>query len=134
MEQGEYLKPDMILLVLSQKFEIVGPFDDPRQETPIGWLRPGEGNYIFSPVPRHTDESLEMTFLLDACNALFEIPNLDLTTWQGSLGTVKKVAQRINEWGVRVIYWDIQEDREMARLVIAVPGSLNAELTWGPIQ
>jgi len=131
MERGQHLTPDMILLFLSQRFDTVGPFDDPSREIPIGWLRPGEGNYDYSPAPRPEDESLEMTILHDACNVLFEIPNQELTTSQGSLGTVKRVAARINEWQVRVIYWDIDEDKEMARRVVAVPGSLDAELTWG---
>lgn len=130
MQQGQYLTPDTILLFLSQKFETVGPFVDPHQEIPIGWLRPGEGNYVYSPVPRREDKSLEMTLLHDACNALFEIPNQDLTTSQGLLGTVKKVAQRFNEWEARVVYWDIEEDREMARRVVALPGSLDAQLIW----
>jgi hypothetical protein len=90
--------------------------------------------YKFTPFPVLEDEEFENKLILASAARLFESPPVDLVTSNGLRGTPRKVAARINDSQVRVIYWDIQEDREMARRVIAVPGTFGAELNWGTIE
>ena len=130
MDQAQYLTHDVILLILSQKDEINGPFTDVRKEVPAGWLRIIDGEYKFMPLQIRKDEELSIEMLLRTAHKVLLEPKKELTTQNGLPGAIKKVAQRFNEWGVRIIYWDIEDEREMARRVIAVAGSLGGNLIW----
>ena len=133
MDQAQYIAPDVILLFLSQKYEINGPFAEEKKEVPVGWLQINDGEYKFVPIQIREDEELSTQMLLKTAQQVLATPDRDLTTQNGVPGAIKKVAQRFNEWGVRIIYWDIEDDREMARRVIAVAGSLSGNLMWGPV-
>lgn len=130
MDRVQYLKIDTILLYLSQPFEINGPLAEPQRQLCFGYLLRADNSFTFTPFPISEDEQFENKLILASAAKLFEPPPVDLVTWEGFLGTAKKVAARINDWQVRMIYWDLKEDREMARRVLASAGTLDAKLTW----
>ena len=133
MQRGNYFEPDVVLLYLSQPFELEGPFDTSTKEIPLGWLEYVQGKYEFVQEPTKEEESLQHRTLVNTASAALEKRLDKFTLWEGfPAEDAVVIARRFNENEVRLIYWDIDVDKEMARRIIALSGTRMGKIVSGP--